>query len=111
MVSFRSYVVACNLLLLTAPTALAANCNGVIGAVAAAVAQYPEAQSFCSTKFPQAAPTTTVTGPASTVTITSAGSVTTTNIITVSVTSATQTNTVTASTAVVSVAGSAVSRP
>lgn len=79
------------------PFVSAASCNGVIGLVASAVSGLPQAQSFCSSKFPVPAATVTATAAASTVsqtvtvTITTAGSPSTVSVTITASTPATAT--------------------
>ncbi|KIV79798.1 hypothetical protein PV11_07343 [Exophiala sideris] len=85
-------------------SANASTCTGLIGVLASAVSQYPEAQSFCSSKFPVPAATTTAapstTTITTTVTVTTQGPATTATTTvatsTVSVTVLTDTLTITA---------------
>ena len=105
----RLLLLASNLLLFI-PAAFGASCGGTVGVLASSVAQYPEAQSFCSKSFPQsaAAVTVTVTGSISTVAVSSETVTTTTSLVTSLITTATQTNTITASAIVTTITGTPV---
>lgn len=72
MLAFQSLLLCSSLL----PLIHAASCSGYIGTIASYVSGYPEAQSFCSAKFPL--PQKIITGATTTVSTT----LTTTVIVT-----------------------------
>lgn len=69
---------------LLATGSLSASCSGVVGLIASAVAGIPEAQTYCSNKFPASVNTISVTVGGSAVTSTVA-----TNTVTTTQTTAT----------------------